>query len=333
MKYVLGAGVCAIVAACATEPIMEPSESAGAPGHSGTGGSGAHAGGGRAGRGTAGGIAGRGGCGVAGSAARGGGCNVAGAAGRGSAGGLAMGGESGAGAPGEVDGGADQGGAGHGGAGEPGGAAGMAGAAGETNPHKLSDGVCPDPAPWSPGVERCGQSSFIHRTEALGCPLPERDPDDLPSDAGVDDLLGIPPCNQDKDCGSEGYCVDEIDSIDLEQTHVCVTPCASDSDCGADEACLCQPRLHNVKDEVVNLGVCKPAACSTDSDCGATAFCRSPLHPGCVNGLPIPVRLRCQSSGDECSGPDECPPAPSTDSAPVCSSRSGPFVCSIAEEC
>jgi hypothetical protein len=183
--------------------------------------------------------------------------------------------------------------------------AGTGGVGGEPEPHQLPDGVCPDAAGYSPGAAQCQGGSFIHRTEALGCALPARDPDDLPSDAGADGTIE-PSCNQDKECGEEGYCV-YVHVVDDEPRHDCVIPCSQDADCDAGHACLCASYTHNVSRETIGLGRCVPATCLIDADCGTGKFCRSPLEPAsCLHDKRWPAGLACQSSEDECSGIEEC---------------------------
>lgn len=222
-----------------------------------------------------------------------------------------------------------------------GGASGEAGAGGEGHPPepvKLADGVCPDAAVWSPGAEQCGDGSFIHRIQALGCPLPARDPEDLPPEAGHDqddDIELEAHCYTDKDCGPGGYCVRGYDQTDFNPVQYCITPCASDADCGAREACLCQPERRNASKEVARFGACRPATCLQDDDCGTGKFCRAPLRPiSCVGDAPFPTRLQCQTPADECSGGDECPRPEYSDQTAICEgSDSGALVCGIQNEC
>ena len=186
--------------------------------------------------------------------------------------------------------------------------AGTGGVGGESEPHKLPDGVCPDAAGYSPGATQCQAGSFIHRTEALGCALPAHDPDDLPPDAGEEPSFnGDLECNQDKDCPDDGYCVRWFYYDGDDANHQCITPCATDADCGAGNACVCMPREHNVSHEMIGLGLCVPATCLSDSDCGVGRFCRSPLEPAsCLHDRRFPTGLSCQSAADECSGLEEC---------------------------
>ena len=309
MKLAAWLGMSGVVIACSGRSVVRNAPPEGNGGDtSSTGGHAGAAGGGRAGA-------------LGGRAAQGGrGNSAGGAGGRGGGGGRSTGG---AGTGGSAGGGAA------GAAGEAGAEAGSGGAGGERTPQKLPAGVCPHPSVWSPGVELCGERSFIHRSEALGCPLPERDADDLPDDAGYEEDA-IAECNQDKDCGPEGYCTRGFDDGVLEITHDCVTPCSSDADCGAEQACLCVPHLRNVSNASVNLGVCRPATCRSDADCGASSFCSSALD-GCSRSSPSP--LRCQQSADECSGPEECPTSEFSETAPSCNSQGETLVCSIIGEC
>jgi len=245
-------------------------------------------------------------------------------AGAGAVGGALGGGAGSGGDAGEGAGGAKGGTTGDAGTGGVAGDPGTGGIAGEPEPHKLPDGVCPDAAAWSPGAVQCRGGSFIHRPEALGCPLPARDPDDLPPDAGVDGTIE-PACNQDKDCGETGYCVYVPDD---EPRHDCVTPCASDTDCDAGEACLCASHTHNVNRETIGLGRCVPATCFTDADCGSGRFCRSPLEPAsCLHDKRWPTGLSCQSPADECSGVEECPQTDASEYFTACMQAGDALAC------
>ena len=213
--------------------------------------------------------------------------------------------------------GAEGGEAGHGGVGESGSGGvggtsngGVAGVGGETGPQRVPPGVCPNPVAYSPGVERCGDESFIHRAEALGCALPERDPDDGPPQGDPHS------CNQDNDCGDNGYCVHAHGEAGDPQ--FCITACQSDADCDAGHACVCHQYEHTLSGAVISIGRCLPARCLSDADCAAGAFCSSPLQSdGCNWDPPLPTELACQRDIDECSGPDECP-WPGVGEVPAC---------------
>jgi len=239
--------------------------------------------------------------------------------------------EAGAGAvAGALGGGSGSGGdAGESAGGAPGGTAGDAGiggVGGEPGPHKLPDGVCPDAAVYSPGAVQCQDNSFIHRPEALGCALPARDPDDLPSDAGAEPWASG--CNQDKDCPNDGYCVRYFYYDGSDPIHECITPCAADADCGAGEACLCEPYVHNVSRDAIGLGRCAPATCLTDADCGDGKFCRSPLVPAdCLHDKRWPAGLSCQRSVDRCSGIEECAQSGDIDYFTACDQVGDAFAC------
>lgn len=322
---ILSVALCA-AAACSGQSSVhpEPRPDAGA---SGSAGSAASPTGGSAGRGS--GAAGRGG--VAGGRSAGGRCG--GGCGRPGVGaGGAPGGEAGAGgelggAAAEAPGGGPSGGDGHG---DAGGEAGLAGAPSEPNPDKLPNGVCPEPTEWSAGVVSC-DGSFIHRTEALGCALPEHDPDDLPPDAGEGPTDVPPECNQDADCAGGGYCV--YDYYKDTARHLCVMPCVSDGDCGVEQACLCDVYTHNVSQTSIQLGRCMPASCWRDADCEPGSFCRSPLQEQeCSFDIRTPRGLSCQTAADQCSGPGECKGLEEGDYA-VCKQRADALVCVGYDEC
>jgi hypothetical protein len=192
----------------------------------------------------------------------------------------------------------------------------------------LPPGVCPAPAIWAPGIQACDYGRFVHRIEALSCPLPERNPPGSPG--SVDDAE----CDRDDDCAGDEYCI-RFSDIDGGTYHRCVKPCVEDSDCGVGRLCACEPRRRSVGSEPVPLGTCRSATCTSDADCGPNSFCRAPVDlESCQVPLDTWFRFACQTPADECSGANECP-QPGGERHAVCQpgEPGEAWICSGRDEC
>jgi len=334
---IIGASTWFVVSGCAgtSEPRSED-ENAGASagvGANATGGS--RAKGGSSGSSASGFGAGRGGSGHAGAA------NLAGKSGTGTSG-MSAGGEgaiTGGGATGESAAGAGQ--SGNAGAVGNAGQVGTAGESGAGGTGKLPPGVCPSPTTFSNGLVGCGtytyfehyvESSFVHRPEPLGCPAPPRLSEPLPELDGCTSCG----CTQDMECGPGGYCLSLVDE-GYETYYDCYYPCVSDSDCDSGEICACEPMSRTVDGGSGGLGVCVAATCASDQDCPANQFCSSAIKPTTCDSYGYwATQFSCQTSADECFGPEECHGVfEFGDQYDVCrpASDGTKLVCKVATDC
>jgi len=260
------------------------------------------------------------------------------------AGAINVGGEKGAGIGAAGEGGVSGGGAAGdtstGNAGDAGtvGNAGNAGDAGAAGTGKLPPGVCPSPSPFTTGLVGCGNESFVHRPEPLGCSAPPRLSEPRPGideecDGGTCDT-----CNQDMECGPGGYCLSYFSDFSLGYEHECYYPCVSDSDCDDGKICVCESASRTVAGGSGELGFCIAATCASDQDCPANHFCSSALNSKtCEWHTAWAAQFTCQTSADECSGPEECPgvfDVPS-DQYNVCrpTSDGTKLVCQVETDC
>lgn len=131
-------------------------------------------------------------------------------------------------------------------------------------------------------------------------------------------------CTVDADCTAKpnGYCLlwNGWDG----PFSACHYPCHDDSDCDSDELCSCDAFVSNVNGESLVLGVCKSTTCRSDADCGPGLLCISPVIGACAGE----ESYSCQTAGDQCGGPGDCPSGNR-----LCSAESGQFVCSEGSVC
>lgn len=260
-------------------------------------------------------------------------------------GGAVRGGKGGGGAGGVETGGTTHS-AGSGDAGEPSRPAGAGGDGG----HELGVGHCDDEKALSGGLYSC-RGGFRHRPTPQVCPLPARDetlmglagaPNDEESCQTWDDTECAQPdqCNQDADCGADSYCLfaryQEAGSFDFRVAHFCRRGCGTDDDCAANELCTCVTATKNSTRTTATLGVCRPGTCRVDADCGTGLLCTSPDFPRASWEYDVSdARFACQSSDDECVGPNLCPVLPVSDccEAATCVNVDGTYRCDQRDTC
>ena len=91
--------------------------------------------------------------------------------------------------------------------------------------------------------------------------------------------------------------------------------------------------VQNATRNEVTTGICTPGTCRTDADCGSGSFCISPLNvPSHSRNLDEEIAtFNCQTSEDECFGPQSCP-APPTEDCDLyasCDYAAGRHVCGV----
>jgi hypothetical protein len=136
-------------------------------------------------------------------------------------------------------------------------------------------------------------------------------------------------CDTDLDCTSDSYCTFERqDGIDGHLTLIyigCTQPCQTDAECGSGAICLCSGVTKNSTRELVSMGACTQSECT---DCADGYQCISPTARRHVQPF------RCQSSEDECWGPEDCPEPPSGDGCDTFTTCTfdGHFRCGIGSD-
>jgi hypothetical protein len=224
---------------------------------------------------------------------------------------------------------------------------GQAGFGGDDGGHAGADGlgVCRNGRSFSSNLEAC-DGSFVHRPKALACPPATRDDmiDGLAGSAGYgrctpgerDEACPLNECIRDADCGPTSMCVFYLGNVDgnLEPAdyHRCIALCQTDADCAPNELCACETRVQNATRLEVSIGVCQPAECHTDAECGEQSLCISPLEVELYFAPDTRLTsFHCQTRGDDCSGPEQCPPVEDwpDDNCPEprCYRSKGRFVC------
>jgi len=183
------------------------------------------------------------------------------------------------------------------------------------------------------------EGPFKHHPAGAACALPPHPEPEAggaagassePQAGGAAGTSSEPPvgdfraCSVDADCTAkpDGYCL--LSTGWEGPVSECAYACHADSDCDSDELCSCDAFTSHVNGESLVLGVCKKATCRSDADCGPGLLCISPVINPCAGD----ESYSCQTAGDQCGGPGDCP-----NGDRLCSAESGQFVCSEGSVC